>query len=1657
MKPFTLFVNGEELHAPVEMANAPLAAFLKTTRFKSVKIACGEGGCGACTVALVEQSSEGGAPSLRTINSCLAPVYSVRGKSILTAEGLPPAATAAATAAATPATAGGPAASSVVVERLAAHHASQCGYCTPGFAVACHAALHNAANGCSGSSSNGHAHSNGNGCSSNGGAAAAESAPLLDGEGLRRALDGNLCRCTGYRPIVSACRSVGVADIEDLAGPPAAGAALLLPPRAAAAAAATADDVEEVALGAGQVLKVPRSLAALVAESGRLAAAAASAAATGSFSSWRLVAGHTGPGVYKDWPLAESVLLSVNEVPELRRLQQTDDGLVVGGAVTLEALAAHLDGKLAAGGGGGGVGSVGGGVKEWAAETAAHLRRIAGTHVRNAATVGGNLVLTAEAALPSDVATLLAAAGAEVELLLVSSDAAAHGVSRRMPLLDFVSGGGAAAKPAAGGYILTAVHVPLPHHGVRFWSQRIAERYSNAAAVANAAVSLRLQPAADGAAAGGATASVVAEARVVVGVRTDAAAGGGVAAARNAAKETDPTVVLLYGWDVRRLTAVEAALAGAPATPAALAAALAAAAPDLAAIDGVDAATAAIAEGLVVQGIFAAAGVTTATANGANGAAAAAADVAAPSRLPPPELVAGTQSYPAPLPEVAPVTEPTIKLGAKLQATGTAQYTEDVPVHKGALYGAYVMGAKAGAVLEAIDATPALALPGAVRFVGAADLEAGANGSNGYGYTFANRFEALRPGAPPPEPIFLPAGGRVEYAGQPVGLVLAESAAAAHRAAKAVQLSYRTAPSSSTTTSTATATNTTTTDAPPPPTVEPITPLLDIESALAARALYPLAALMPWLPAGKSLAPGPMTLAPFNGDVDALLAAAGAPPAAAAAGLPPPPPPAAEPPADGGSSSGEAAAATANGSSSSSSGDANGSSRERKLRVVRGRYYTPSQLHVYMETQSAVAAPEEDGGMTVQSACQGTDVIQGSVAAALGLPLSKVTARCRRLGGAFGGKATLSRRVAAAAAVAAAITGRQVRLQLPRNADMVLNGGRADCRVDYVAVLEEQAAAPTTAAAAAASHVGPTRWRLAGLDVFVAAAGGAFPDIAWLDAMGLCAAVDSLYDIPHMRCEVAMVRTNLPPRTAVRGPGEVNGTMIIEQVMEHVAAELGVNPEAFRAATFLQLPPSTAAATTAKTVTTATDNGTAAAAAPAGPSEADVEAEAGPADAGAVAEASTTQPSSAAAAATAADGSDQSKKEEEVLVLKTAFGKKIPAPLYTLPRLWHKLMREAGWEAMQAEVDAFNAAHPWTKRGLAALPARYGMQRGNKPAYVNILTDGTVQVACHGIEMGQGLFTKVAQVAAATLSEALPPANRPMDLSNIKICDNSSELLPNSGVTGGSTSSELAAAAVRLACLQLVDILKTKAVPKLKGKESFTWKELVAATSGGWGPANQLGAFAWGGQADLPEASGAEAAAVPTQTDYSVIGVAGALVELDVLTGERRVLRADILFDLGRPVNPAVDIGQVEGAFVMGLGMMLSEAASYDQSAEEAGGGTGALVQNSTWHYKPPAAACVPAQFNVTLLDDAPLSQAGPISSKACGEPPLLLSTAVLMALQRATAAARADAAGGCSADFVPLIAPATVQRVRTACGDWNAAERLQKAAAAAATAKAGK
>ncbi|GFR46180.1 hypothetical protein Agub_g7709, partial [Astrephomene gubernaculifera] len=254
-KELVVRINGQDYSVPPELANAPLASFIKTrTPFKSVKVACGEGGCGACTVADVEERD--GRPYLRTFNSCLAPVYSVRGRSLLTAEGLPAAAAAG----------GG---TSLVADRLASFHASQCGYCTPGFTVAAHAALHNAAATAAASPSGHHSHHHrgehascgGGGCDGNGGCSRSAGGDrganasggcgggLLAGEELRRALEGNLCRCTGYRPIVAACRSLAeeVVDMEDLLGPAAAGPA----PAAAPPPPAAGLPLEEVPLGPG--------------------------------------------------------------------------------------------------------------------------------------------------------------------------------------------------------------------------------------------------------------------------------------------------------------------------------------------------------------------------------------------------------------------------------------------------------------------------------------------------------------------------------------------------------------------------------------------------------------------------------------------------------------------------------------------------------------------------------------------------------------------------------------------------------------------------------------------------------------------------------------------------------------------------------------------------------------------------------------------------------------------------------------------------------------------------------------------------------------------------------------------------------------------------------------------------------------------------------------------------------------------------------------------------------------------------------------------------------------------------------------------------------------------------------------------------------------
>ncbi|PNF21137.1 hypothetical protein B7P43_G05077 [Cryptotermes secundus] len=153
---------------------------------------------------------------------------------------------------------------------------------------------------------------------------------------------------------------------------------------------------------------------------------------------------------------------------------------------------------------------------------------------------------------------------------------------------------------------------------------------------------------------------------------------------------------------------------------------------------------------------------------------------------------------------------------------------------------------------------------------------------------------------------------------------------------------------------------------------------------------------------------------------------------------------------------------------------------------------------------------------------------------------------------------------------------------------------------------------------------------------------------------------------------------------------------------------------------------------------------------------------------------------------------------------------------------------------------------------------------------------------------------------------------------------------------------------------------------------------------------------------------------------YNIYGVTIAEVEVDLLTGQHQILRVDILEDAGESLSPEVDIGQVEGAFVMGLGYWLMEYLTFDPE-------TGQLLTNRTWNYKPPGVKDIPIDFRIYLRKKAP-NPFGVLRSKATGEPPLCMSCVILFALRNALSAARQDA--GKPDEWYPMNAPATTENI---------------------------
>jgi xanthine dehydrogenase large subunit len=354
-------------------------------------------------------------------------------------------------------------------------------------------------------------------------------------------------------------------------------------------------------------------------------------------------------------------------------------------------------------------------------------------------------------------------------------------------------------------------------------------------------------------------------------------------------------------------------------------------------------------------------------------------------------------------------------------------------------------------------------------------------------------------------------------------------------------------------------------------------------------------------------------------------------------------------------------------------------------------------------------------------------------------------------------------------------------------------------------------------------------------------------------------------------------------------------------------------------------------------------------------------------------------------------------------------------------RMLDELERTAGLKAWRESIEAFNRASPIIKKGLATMPVKFGISF-NRPALnqagalVHVYTDGSVTLNHGGTEMGQGLFVKVAQVVAEVFQ---------IDIDHIRISATTTGKVPNTSPTAASSGSDLNGMAALNAANQIKDRMAEVAaehfgVPKSEivfatnrvfaGNRSVSFPELAAIS---WEKRVSLSAT---GFYKTPKLHWDVATNTGRPFYYFAYGIAASEVAIDTLTGETRVLRAELLQDCGQSINPAIDLGQIEGAFVQGMGWLTSEELWWDDK--------GRLRTHGPSTYKIPGSRDVPPIFNVRILADAPNREDTIFRSKAVGEPPLMLAISVWLAIRDAVASL---------ADFKvapDLDAPATPERV---------------------------
>ncbi len=355
-----------------------------------------------------------------------------------------------------------------------------------------------------------------------------------------------------------------------------------------------------------------------------------------------------------------------------------------------------------------------------------------------------------------------------------------------------------------------------------------------------------------------------------------------------------------------------------------------------------------------------------------------------------------------------------------------------------------------------------------------------------------------------------------------------------------------------------------------------------------------------------------------------------------------------------------------------------------------------------------------------------------------------------------------------------------------------------------------------------------------------------------------------------------------------------------------------------------------------------------------------------------------------------------------------------------IEQVMDELARDAKLKSWRSEVETFNRENTVLKKGLATMPVKFGISF-NRPALnqagalVHVYTDGSVLLNHGGTEMGQGLFIKVAQVVAEVFQ---------VDIDKIRVSATNTGKVPNTSPTAASSGSDLNG----MAALNAAEQIKARMMAVAAGHFKVEESEIIFASNRIYAGNRsvsfaELARLSWEARVSLSAAGYYRTPKIHWDFEtgtgrpfyYFVYGAAAAEVVIDTLTGEMRVMRAELLQDCGKSLNPAIDLGQIEGAFVQGMGWLTSEELWWDER--------GRLRTHGPSTYKIPGSRDVPPIFNVRILENAPNREETVFRSKAVGEPPLMLAISVWLAIRDAVAAT-----GGSGS--VDMDAPATPERI---------------------------